>query len=145
MMPLISRLRELRQAAGIEQQHIAATLGLAAKAGPSMVGAWEAGREIPRVGHFCGFAHTVGCRAVVRRGGETIGDLIDVWPTIQHLREAAGLSRMDVAECLYVHKSTVQAAERAAGPQTRLTTALRHLGALSCVVDLEPLGEVASC
>lgn len=141
MMPLVSRLRELRRAAGIEQQHVAKAIGLGAVAGPTVVGDWEAGRGIPRVGHFSDFARAVGYRAVVRRGGETLGDLADVWPTIGQLRKAAGLTQTGVAECLYAHQSTVQAAEQQAGPRTRLTTAVQLLGVLGCEITLEPLGE----
>ncbi|WP_326828717.1 hypothetical protein OIE13_22665 [Streptosporangium sp. NBC_01810] len=137
----MSRLVSLGRAAGIQQQHIAAELGLGAKAGPTRVSAWVAGTAIPNVGHTCGWSRAVGYRAVVQRDGTVIGDFLDVWPTAGQLREAAGLSRADVAACLYVQNSWAHEVEQKAGPRTRLTTAVQYLGVLGCEITLEPLGE----
>jgi transcriptional regulator with XRE-family HTH domain len=114
MIPLISELASLRRAAGIEQQHIAAALGLGAKAGPSAVSAWESGQQIPTVGHTCGFARLVGRRVVVVRAGVVVGDLLDVLPRFSALLPAAGSG-------------------------TRLATVLRHLGAGGHELVLAPV------
>lgn len=139
MMPIVARLAELRKAAGIRQLQIAAGLRLGAVAGPTVVSSWESGVMIPNVGHICGYAELVGHRVVVQRDGETVGDLLAVFPGLAGLREAAGLTQRDVAECLYVDQSSVSSAERHAGPRTRLTTAVQQLGASGHVIELQPL------
>lgn len=136
MMPLISALAELRQAAGIQQQQIAADLQLGAKAGPTMVSYWESGTSIPNVGHTCGYARLVDRQVVVTRDGQTVGDLLDVYPNLTKLRKAAGRTRADVATCLYITRDSVLSAEHHAGPRARLTTALQHLGASGYEIGL---------
>lgn len=138
MIPLISALAEARRAAGIHQQHIASGLGLGAKAGVSMVSAWEHGHNVPKVGHTCGYAALVGRRVVVVRDGQIVGDLLDVLPRLKEVLVEAGLTVADVAAGLFVTPISLRATVRKAGPGTWLTSAISVLGAARYTLDLAP-------
>lgn len=136
MIPLIAALAEARRASGLHQQHIATGLGLGAKAGISMVSAWERGHAVPKVGHACGYATLTSRRIVVVRDSEVVGDLADLMPQLRDLVEEAGLSVTDVAAGLFVDRSTIASILRLAGPRTQLTSAMSVLGAVRCTLDL---------
>lgn len=138
MIPLVSALAEARRASGLHQQHIATGLGLGAKAGISMVSAWERGHAVPKVGHACGYAALVSRRVVVVRDGEIVGDLADLMPKLRDLVEEAGLTLGDVAAGLFVHRTSIGSTIRLAGPRTQLTSAMSVLGAVRCTLDLAP-------
>ncbi len=145
MMSIVSSLAELRRAAGISQREIAAALGLSAKVGNKVVSNWESGVSIPNIGHTVAYALAVGHRVVVTKDGKTVGDLVEVYPRLPELREAAGRSKADVAAALYVHWSSIRTVELHAGPGAQLATAVRYLGALGYRVELIPCEAVASC
>lgn len=142
MIPLIATLVTLRRAAGIQGQEIARTLGLGSTAGPSMVSRWESGQTIPTVGHTIGYAHAVGRQVVVTRDGTPVDDLVSLLPTLAGLREAAGLTRDDVARCLWVTRASVGYLEHSAGPRTHLDALLRYLGATGHTLDVAALEAV---
>lgn len=139
MIPLIAALADARRAAGLHQQHIAAGLGLGAKAGITMVSDWERGRAVPKVGHACGYAELVGRRIVVVRDEQFVGDLLDVLPKLRDLLADAGLSIGDVAAGLFVHRTSLGSVIRSAGPRSRLTSVIGVLGAVRCTLDLAPV------
>ncbi|MEU6709935.1 hypothetical protein ABZ897_00535 [Nonomuraea sp. NPDC046802] len=141
MIPLISALADARRASGLCQQHIADGLGLGAKAGVSMVSAWEHGRNVPKVGHACGYAALVGRRVVVVRDGQIVGDLLDVLPRLKEVLAEAGLTVADVAAGLFVNPISLRATIRKASPETWLTSAISILGAARYTLDLTPAVE----
>lgn len=144
MIPLITALADARRTAGLNQQHIAAGLGLGAKAGITMVSDWERGRAVPKVGHACGYATLVSRRIVAVRDSEIVGNLDDLMPQLRHLLDEAGLSIGAAAEGLFVHRTSLGCLIRSAGPGTQLTSAMSVLGAVRCTLDLAPTAEVVA-
>lgn len=145
MIPIVSELAELRRAARIHQREIAEALGLSAKVGNKMVSDWESGVSTPNIEHTAAYALAVDHRLAVTKDGEIVGDLVDVYPRLGELRESAGFSTADVADGMYMHRTSVRTAERHAGPQAQLATAVRYLGALGYRVELISCEAVTSC
>lgn len=131
---LVTRLGQLREDQDIQQKDVAAVLGVHRSA----VCRWEAGIRIPSICYAAAWAPLVSRRLVATTLDGRVVAEGQALAALAGLREAAGVSRSELARLLQLPYSTIASWERKAGPHTCLITVQRHLGGLGYRVGLAP-------
>lgn len=123
--PLMVRLGHAREQAGIRQNAVAAQLGVHT----DTVYKWEAGQRSPHYAHANAYAHHINQQIILHDGRRILARGADIPAALPRLREAAGISRRQLADTIHVTRQAVTAAERR-GHQllTAVEAAARGLG-----------------
>lgn len=136
-LPLSEQFQTIRLDQGLEQQHVAAAIGVS----PGALRGWERGVKSPGVHNAIALTENLGHRLVVRRRHAVICEVGNLLPDLTRFREAHKLTRSQMARHLYMTPERVSTIEHSLdrGVSMRVTTLQRYLSGLGdYTVDVVP-------